>query len=328
MNLDNNKSAKDYISEAYLQELANIQERAKLMETPADIIAKENVEKTIALSEEILSMNILNEETTNEYDQLNQKIQAKKDEIAKLYGIEIFPESLQAIKSAYSIVSNEFAQYLEDCNSNFEFSLQQELEDVENKIAEDTANNDSQVDAIYEEISTKIADNKLETAREQAEYDYTLKRTRKQAQEERAKLIESRELDMQLLEKDVQDRKQACIDKLNEIEQLQAKVDEIPNLIELATIEGAEQKEKELGKDYGYKSSISKKDFDNDIARLQSDLNRLQDKYDLICKDNQELAYKLDKCYAESRQLATDTVKSTGGINILNSDNYNQNGKK
>jgi gas vesicle protein len=328
MNLDNNKSAKDYISEAYLQELANIQERAKLMETPADIIAKENVEKTIALSEEILSMNILNEETTNEYDQLNQKIQAKKDEIAKLYGIEIFPESLQAIKSAYSIVSNEFAQYLEDCNSNFESSLQQELEDVENKIAEDTANNDSQVDAIYEEISTKIADNKLETAREQAEYDYTLKRTRKQAQEERAKLIESRELDMQLLEKDVQDRKQACIDKLNEIEQLQAKVDEIPNLIELATIEGAEQKEKELGKDYGYKSSISKKDFDNDIARLQSDLNRLQDKYDLICKDNQELAYKLDKCYAESRQLATDTVKSTGGINILNSDNYNQNGKK
>ncbi len=328
MNLDNNKSARDYISEAYLQELTSIQEKAKLLETPADIIAKENVEKTIALSEDVISMNILNEETTNEYNDLNEKIQAKKDEIAKLYGVEIFPESLQAIKNAYSVVNDSFNKYLEDCTNDFDSSLKKELEDVQAKIADDTSANDDKVDAIYDEISNKLASNKQETVREQAEYDYTLQRTRKQATEERAKLIEKRELDMQKKEDDAQARKQACIDKLDEIAKLQAQVDDIPSILEKATLEGATQKEKELGKEYGYKSSIAKKDFDNEIAKLQSDLDRLQTKYDLLCKENISLAEKLDKCNAENRQVTTDTVRSTGSINILSSDNYSTNGKK
>ena len=40
MILDNSKSAKEYISEAYVQELASIQAKAKLLETPASIIEK------------------------------------------------------------------------------------------------------------------------------------------------------------------------------------------------------------------------------------------------------------------------------------------------
>lgn len=330
MNLDNNKKATDYISEAYEPALKAIQAKAKQMENPSDIIAKEKVDNTIRLADDVINMNILNSETTSEYTELNERIQAKKDEIAKIYGIEIFPESLQAIKNAYIALANDFTEYLDNRTTEFDQQQQQELEDVQAKIKEETDANTVQVNAIYEEISNKVANNKQETQREQAEYAYNLKRSRKQAQEERAKLVEDREKAIQLEEQAVQERKQACLDRLQEIAELQAKVDNIPNLIDQATLEGATQKEKELGKDYGYKSAIAKKDFDNEIASLQNDYDRLQQKYDQVRQEKQVLSNRLDKCYAESRQLATDTVKSTGGINILNSDNrqYNPNGNK
>jgi hypothetical protein len=331
MNLDNNKRATDYISEAYEPALKVIQDKAKQMENPSDIIAKEKVENTIKLADEVINMNILNSETTSEYTNLNEMIQAKKDEIAKIYGIEIFPDSLQAIKNAYVATANDFTEYLQNRTDEFDQQQQQQLEDVKAKIQEDIDANDIKVNAIYEEISNKVATNKQETQREQDAYAYNLKRSRKQAQEERAKLLEDREKAMKLEEQEVQDKKQACLDKLQEIAELQAKVDDIPNLIEQATLEGATAKEKELGKDYGYKSAIAKKDFDNEIASLQNDYDRLKKKYDQAYDEKQALSNKLDKCYAESRQLATDTVKSTGGINILNSENrqYNpNNGKK
>lgn len=325
MNLDNNKSAKEYISEAYSQELKAIQEKAKLMETPASVMEKEKVENTIKLAEEVIAMNILNDETTGEYNQLNEKIQAKKDEISKLYGIEVSLEGLQAIKNAYTVVATSLAEYLQNNNDEFQAVQQQQLDEVMNEITENKAINDEKVQAIYDDIKVKIADNKQETEREKAEYDYNLNRSRKQAKEEREKVIFERKKAMQLKEQEVQDRKQSCLDKLKEIAELQAKVDDIPFLIEQAKQEGANDKEKELGKDYGYKSAMAKKDNDNEIANLKNEYERLESKYQALCNEKNSLSDKLDKCYAESRQLATDTVKSTGGINILNSDNHQQN---
>lgn len=326
MNLDNSKSAKDYISEAYSQELKTIQEKAKLMETPASIIEKEKLENTIKLAEEVLSMNILNDAITGEYNDLNEKIEAKKSEILKLYGIELFPDSLQAIKSAYSVVATSLAEHLQSDKDEFEKAQQLELDEVKTKIQEDKDANDEKVNAIYDNIKVIIADNKQETEREKAEYDYNLKRSRKQAKEERERVISDREKAMQLKEADASNQKQICLDKLKEIEELQAKVDNIPTLIEQAKLEGANDKEKELGKDYGYKSAMAKKDNDNEIARLKEEYQRLENKYQILCDEKKSLSDKLDKCYAESRQLATDTVKSTGGINILNTENHQQSG--
>lgn len=330
MNLDNNKSAKEYISEAYMQELTAIQDKAKLMETPTSIIEKEKIENTIKLAEEVLSMNILNDETTSEYNDLNALIKAKKDEITKLYGIEVSQDGLQAIKNAYLVVSNSFAEYLKTNDDEFNLAQQVEYDEVNAKIDADTLANDEKVNAIYDEISIKKDANKQETQREQAEYDYNLKRTRKQNLEIRNKAIADREKTMQLKEQEVNERHQSCLDELQKIAELQAKVDDIPNLIMNAKLEGASEKEKELGKDYGYKSAISKKDSELQISDLQNEYNRLENKYNILCKEKNSLSEKLDKCYAESRQLATDTVKSTGGINILNSDNhqYGQNNKK
>lgn len=328
MNLDNNKSAKDYIFEAYSQELKAIQEKSKLLETPASILEKEKLENTLKLAEEVLAMNILNEEITSEYTELNKKIQSKKDNILKLYGIEIDDNSLQAIKNSYNVVANNLAEYLQNNREEFEKSQKEQLDEVMEKISQNNDITSDKINAIYVEINDKITSNKIETQREQAEYDYNLKRSRKQAKEDREKIIFNRKKELQLKEDTIKEQKQLCLDKLKEIDDLQAKVDSIPTLIENAKLEGATQKEKELGKDYGYKSAMAKKDNDNQIANLQDEYNRLESKYQQLVNEKVALSNKLDKCYAESRQLATDTVKSTGGINILNADNQNGYSKK
>lgn len=324
MILDNNKSAKDYISEAYVQELKAIQETAKLMETPTSIIEKEKVEKTLALAEEVISMNILNEEITSEYNELNRKIQTKKEEISKLYGIEIYQDSLQAIKNAYKLVYNGLTEYLQNNKEEFEASQKEELENITKKITDEENTINEKVTTINEAIKIRISENKQETQREQAEYDYNLKRSRKRDKEEREKIIIERENAMKFKEQEIQLKKQECLDKLEEINQLQIQVDNIPNLIEQAKVEGASIKEKELGKDYGYKSAMAKKDSENEIANLQNEYDRLLTKYNTILNEKNILSNKLDNSYAESRQLATDTVKSIGGINILNTDNHQQ----
>lgn len=328
MNLDNNKSAKDYIFEAYSQELKAIQEKSKLLETPTSILEKEKLENTLKLAEEVLAMNILNEEITGNYIKLNEKIQSKKDSILKLYGIEIDDNSLQAIKNSYNVVANNLAEYLQNNKEEFEKSQKEQLDAVMEQISKNNDITSDKINAIYVEINDKITSNKIETQREQAEYDYNLKRSRKQAKEDREKIIFNRKKELQLKEDTIKEQKQICLDKLKEIDDLQAKVDSIPTLIENAKLEGATQKEKELGKDYGYKSAMAKKDNDNQIANLQDEYNRLESKYQQLVNEKIALSNKLDKCYAESRQLATDTVKSTGGINILNADNQNGYSKK
>ena len=328
MILDNSKSAKEYISEAYAQELTSIQAKAKLLETPASIIEKEKTEKTFQMVEALLSRDILSEDVTSEYSELLTAIEAKKEELKKLYGIEVSEGALQAVKNAQKSVSEQFSAELAQKEKDFQEELQKAEDSIQEQI--DTKNNET--DLQVQEIRKKAEETKSsavqEAKREKEQYDYDLARARKQEKEERAKLIAEREKALQEKEQAAQDAKQACLDKLAEIDALSAKVDEIPTVLESAKAEGAEAKEKELKKDYGYHTWMAEKENETVISELKDEFNALQQKYQELCKEKEALSTKLDKVNAESRQLTSDTVKSIGGINILNSDTYNGQGKK
>ncbi|MDE6671053.1 MAG: hypothetical protein K2K16_02540 [Ruminococcus sp.] len=327
MNLDNTKSAKEYISESYSAELKAIQEKDKLMETPSSIIEKEKIAHTLALAEEIIKMDILNEETTKEYTELNSKIQDKKDEIRKLYGIEVTKDGLQAVKSAMKTVEDGLSEYLKSNQEDFTKSLDEAMESVKAEIQSAKEDTQKKADTINNEISAMKEADKKETQREKAEYDYNLKRTRKQQSEARDKEITERKKSMSAKEEEVNSRLKTAKDALAEIDDLQKKVDDIENQLNTARAKGADEKSKELGREYGYKTAMAEQESKFQISKLQKEYDRLNEKYKAVLSENASLSAKLDKCNAESRQLATDTVKSTGGINILNTEN-GQNGKK
>ena len=328
MILDNSKSAKEYISEAYVQELASIQAKAKLLETPASIIEKEKTEKTFQMVENLLGREILSEDVTDEYSELLTAIEAKKEELKKLYGIEVAEGALQAVKNAQKSVSEQFVQELMEKEEDFQQEQQQARDEVQEQIDTKNAETDEQVQELKKKAEETKSSAAQEAKREKEQYDYDLARQRKQDKEERAKLVAEREKALQEKEQAAQEAKQACLDKLAEIEALSAKVEGIPAVLESAKAEGATAKAKELGKEYGFRKWMAEKENDTAIKELQDEFDALQKKYQELCKEKESLSAKLDKVNAESRQLTSDTVKSIGGINILNTDTYNGQGKK
>jgi len=320
--LDNTKSAKEYISESYAQELVSIQAKAKLLETPASIIEKEKTEKIFEMADNILGRDILSDEVTQEYSELLDNIQAKKEELKKLYGIETAEDALQAVKNAKNTISEQFTQELAQNEADFTETLNQAADAVQEQIDAKNEEADKQV----QEIKLKTKDTRdaaaQEAKREKEEYDYQLARSRKQAAEERAKAVSEREKALVLKETEARNAKQECLDKLAEIDKLSAKVDGIPAELEAAKAEGAKAKEKELGKEYGYKKYLADKDSQNAVSDLQEELDALQKKYDALCKEKAALSATLEDYNAKNYQLAVDTAKSVGGINILNTDNH------
>ncbi len=330
MILDNSRSAKDYISEAYSQELAAIQAKAKLLETPASIIEREQTEKTFQMTEAILGRQILSDEVTGEYSELLAMIEAKKQELKKLYGIDIEDGALQAVKNAAKSVSDQFTQELQQKKEAFEETMKQSADDLKTQMDAKNAETEEKVEEIRQKTKKLQEDATQEAKREKEQYDYDLARSRKQAKEERERIVADRKKALQLKEQEAQEAKQACIDKLAEIEKMQATVDDIPRELGAAKAQGAADKEKELNKEYGYHKWMADKENQTRINELQDEFNDLQKKYQELCKEKAALSAALEDCNAQSRQLTSDTVKSIGGINILNTDNhpYNSAGKK
>ena len=326
MVLDNTKSAKDYISESYAQELSAIQANARLLETPASITERENTEKMFTLAEGVLSREILSDEVTAEYAELLEMIGKEKEQLHKLYGVDVEEFGMQAVKQAMQAVEKQFSEELRTQDELFRDELMQEEKEKQEQLDEESAKADAQVEEIQQKTAEKVASSRQEAEREKEEFTYQLKRARKLEKEEREKAVAERENALQIREKEVQEEKQSCLDKLHEIQSKQEQVDYIPDLLEKAKEEGAAAKEKELNKEYGYHKWMADKENQNKIDELKDELNALQEKYNALCAEKEALSQKLDKCNAESRQLTSDTVRSIGGINILNADNRQYNG--
>ncbi|MBD5144228.1 MAG: hypothetical protein K2K06_02770 [Oscillospiraceae bacterium] len=330
MMLDKNKDAIAYLSETYQIQIESIQAKTKMLETPESIMQKEQTARTLELAKKVVDRGILNAETTDMYFEMMEKIEAKKQDITRFYGIDVDENSLLAIQKAYAVLSDKFSQELTEEDTAFQEKLEETKKDAQDKLAQSQEDTNLKVSEIQQKKKELEKEYQQSATREKEQYTYDLKRARKQAKEEREKIIAERESALKEKEAEAQEAKQKCLDKIKEISEMEAKVESIPALIEKAKQESATAKEKELNKDYGYHKMLEEKDNQNKINELQAELDRLEQKYDALLAEKEELSDKLDKCNAESRQLTSDTVKSIGGINILNTDNhaYNTSGKK
>ncbi|MDE6086903.1 MAG: hypothetical protein K2G25_00780, partial [Oscillospiraceae bacterium] len=302
----------------------------KMLETPERIIQKEQTAKTLTLAEKVVARGILNSETTDQYFEVLKKIEEKKQGIQKFYGISVDADSLEAIQKAYQALSEQFTNELADEDNEFQEKLEKDKQDTQEQLVRSEEEINEKVSEIQQKQKEIEKEYRQFAARENEQYTYDLKRARKQEKEEREKVLAERKLALKEKENDAMQARQECFDKMGEIYKMETKVESIPTLIEQAKQESAAAKEKELNKDYGYHKMLDEKDNQNKINELQAELDRLDQKYHALLAEKDELSDKLDKCNAESRQLTSDTVKSIGGINILNADNhpYNNTGKK
>lgn len=246
--------------------------------------------KIMESADELVQMNILNEKILSKYTDLNKAIEIQNEKLKELFDIEAEAFSLVALINSHNEKEQEL---LKDYEEKLE-ALKEELKDKKEEQAKEIAKLNKDKSEYIIELNRKEDELKLE-----------LEKNRKRDEEELAKRI--KEID----------------EKQKEYSDLKEKVDEIPKLIEEAEKKGAADKEKSLGKEYGYQKAMYQKEKEFEFKSLNEKINMLVENNEKLIAEKLELTTKLDAAYNELKVLATEAVKSTGGVKILNSNNDN-----
>ena len=316
------KTTREYLEEAYTTSLKEIEDHIRSMETPADILAKEEKEKLFEKAQELIGLKILNENITKEYLDLEKSIAESSEKIKKLYGISVTENSLSAVRSAFDRINEQIAQELAKNEDDFNKELERIEAEADEKIKGIEEKAEAIIMGLKAELQTVKDKFEVEYEREGAEFEYNLKRERKSAQEKRDEEVSERKAALKLREQETKERKEECEKRLEEIELLEEKVEDIPAKVEEAGKEGAREREFLINKANKYQTELSNKTEELRIGSLQTEYDRLLKKYEALEQDAANLSKRLDQCNMESRKLTSDTVRFIGGINILNPDTH------
>ncbi len=284
-------------------------EPRKIPEKPAAIVKKEDNE-----------LSLLKTEIKDEIEALEAAKTLKKQEYDELLAIQTELENFVAM------INDNKNKNLELEKSQAEQTEAQEKKSKEVTELSDILNAEkiqTAKDAL-EKLEKDIADAQvaLEADRKAEIDDYNYRTSQKQKMEDdawddelkrRREAIAEIQAETAKLQDDI-DSKAALVAELN------AKIDEIPSLIEQAKKDGADAKEKELGRDYGYKTHMANKDAEVKVQSLQKQIERLKTDYDAVLAEKNDIQTKLDKAREASNTLYMATVQSTGGVKFLKPD--------
>lgn len=268
-------------------------------------------------------LNYLNQEIIEKIQSLNEAKKLKSLEYNNLISIEA-----ELIKFVNMINLNKSNGLIQKENQAEAKLLQEERISIlkadsekENQEKLDDAN----ADLLKIEEKFKNDREVLLHNREVEEEAYTYKITKAQKEEDDtwSDEVAQRESVISKIAVEIANLKDTIDSKSDLVAELQSKIDEIPTLVEQAKLDGATEKEKELGKDYGYKTTMAKKDAEATIQALTKKIENLKEDYTTIFNEKQAIQEKLDKAYEDSNKLYMQTVQSTGGVKILNNSDKN-----
>lgn len=302
------KSTKQQIYDAYQEALKKIEDINALKETPADQV-EANRKKSVIENADVAAMgSVFSADIVKQYEDLKEAISIKKKDLNDLYEIEAKATSLAALINA----NKELKLKLDEEYTAKRAEMQEELDKIYADIV-----------AAKEEVQTarkdEIAKATIERKREEEEYKYNLERKRKKENDAWEDEKATREKEVAIREANAEALLAEAESKVEELQSLKEKVEQIPTLIAEAEARGQEAGEKAAGKEYGYKKTMYEKEKEYEIAKLQDKVEALtQAKEDAETKAWQ-LQEKLDEAYAKMNTLASDTVKANGSVKIVSS---------
>lgn len=317
----NAKSTKVEIMEAYMAQKKQLD---KLMAAKDDPVAQEKMKQqktTLDSAAEIADAGILNEAIVKQYNDICEAVEIKKSELNNLYGIEAELNTLVALVNAHKDKAHELDEQYKLAKAEAEKELRDRKAVIEEEIAELNKTKAETLATIRKESADLKAQLKQEREREEEEYTYNRDRTRKIAEDEWADEEAEKRKEFETWEESVLARENAVAIQEERIKELEQKVSEIPSLTESATRKGYEEGKAEAGKSWGFEKRAIEQKNEYEQRALNDKVERLE--ADLVDAKNTivTLQEKLDSAYAQMRELATDTVKSNGGVKILDREN-------
>lgn len=317
----NAKSTKVEIMEAYMAQKKQLD---KLMAAKDDPVVQEKVKKqnvTLDSAAEIASAGILNDAIVKQYNDICEAVEIKKMELKELYGIETELNSLVALVNAHKDKTYELDEQYKKTKTEVNNDLQNMKAAIMEEIAVLNKEKAESLAAIKKDSTELRAQLRQEREREEEEYTYTRDRARKIAEDKWADEAAEKRKELEMWEESLMVREDEITNKEDSVAELEQKVTEIPALLESAASSGYEKGKTDAGKSWGFekrtieqKNEYEQKALHDKVERLETDLTEAKDTI-------ATLQEKLDSAYSQMRELATDTVKSNGGVKILDREN-------
>lgn len=322
------KSTKQVIYDAYQEALEKIKKQSALTEDPLKDVKAATAAKIQADAEDIVNSGILNTEYTDKWKSLNLAITEKEKELADLYDIQKEADALAAIVNAHKLKAYELAEAYKAKESDLVTAYAEKKAELDKShaicleaIKEEREAATKEYHAHKAQLEAAINEQQAlanqSRKREQEEYTYNLKRQRaldndrwEDEKAQREKEIAEKEATAAKLLADAET-------KIEYIAELEAKVAAFPQELSEAVVEAENKGKKAAGKEYGYEKNMYMKEKEYEIKSLIDAKERAEAALEAANQKIQALTDKLDESYARMQELASTTVKSNGGVKIL-----------
>lgn len=316
----NSKSTKTEILEAYMSMKEKLDALESMKDDPMKTLAKGEAARVANSAKSIIEKDILNPEIVQSYMDLQKEIENKKETLKQLFAIEAEANSMVAIINANKEKEVELKNRYNEKSAELEAEFSSKKEKLNEEIILLEERRKEALKNIETDNQTYMEKVMIDREREEEEYIYNLKRNRKKENDAWEDQKVAREKILTDREVAVLARETAMDEKEEYVASLERKVSEISTLVDLAREEGMKKGKADAEKSHAFETRTinTKNEYEQNamkdkVARLEADLEKEREAKEII-QD------KLDSAYAQMRELASETVKSTGGVKILDRD--------
>jgi chromosome segregation ATPase len=278
---------------------------------------------TKSVKKEDNDLSYLNQEILEKIEALNSAKTLKKEEYNNILAVEQELVKFVGMINQNKNVSMAQEESQADAKLVQEENIKQLQAQAEESIQDKLNAANDKVAEVEDNIQKNADKVQKDRAVEEEAYTYQLNKEVKEEDDAWDDVVAKRKYAISQVEVEIANLQAEIDSKADLVVELNAKLEEVPTLIEQAKVNGAEQKEKELGREYGYKSTMSKKDSESTIQQLKTKIANIEEDYQAVLTEKQSIQEKLDKAYDESNKLYMQTVQSTGGVKILNNSDKN-----
>ncbi|MCL1803986.1 MAG: hypothetical protein FWG30_10225 [Eubacteriaceae bacterium] len=300
------KNTKAEILDALSAALSRAQAAEKGRLDPIKTEKAQTEKRVVASAKEAVEQNIFSVELNNKFKDLQAAITVEETRLNELYSVSTELQKLTLIIEA----GRERQEQIESENSEKLESARIALELLKTEHSEKKAELQEEYDSITKKLKT-------DRAREAEEFGYSLKREREKENNAWEDVKAAREAALQNKEEKAAAMLAEAEAKAEYVKSLESKVEGIADLVDKEKAAAVKSALSELNREHDHKAALIEKDYQSAIARSEDKNAYLEKELESLGKANVALQNKLDKAYAEIKELATKTVESASGVKII-----------
>ncbi len=300
------KNTKQEILDALNEALEREKNNAKIKSNPEKEEKERKAKVAVEETKKNVEANIFSTELINKFNDLELAIKTEEDKLKNLYDIDSELLNLTLIMNTGKDTLLEF----EKNNEVRKHDLEEQIKKLEEEYK-------LKIDELQKDYDLKSKSLKVERDREVEEYNYKTKRDREIANNKWEDEKKIRETNLKTMEEETKKLLSEAKEKESYLQDLEKKVADFPKQLENEYEKGKKDATSILEKEHKYEIELLKKDFQNTIDRQNDKIESLNEEIKKSSEINNSLQGKMDKAYAELKELATKTVEANGGLKII-----------